>query len=86
MAARASRTRKAYFASVYVLATFPSPRIKAQVTASCSAFWAEVLGGKGFASLMLRAFTIPCPSDSISDKTIAISKPFLLRVFYGLIC
>lgn len=57
MAARASRTRKAYFESVYVLATFP--RIKAQVTASCSAFGLEVLGGKGFASLMPRAFTVP---------------------------
>ena len=62
MAARASRTRKAYFASVYVLATFPSPRIKAQVTASCSAFWAEVLGGKDCAALILELLTVAYPA------------------------
>ena len=47
---------------MYELATFPSPRIKAQVRASSSAFWAEVLGGNGFASLMPRVLTIAYPA------------------------
>lgn len=45
--------RKAYFVSVYMFIIFPFPRFKALVRAISSAFWAEVLAGKDFASVTL---------------------------------
>lgn len=85
---RACKTRKTYSGSVCVFTIFPSLKIQAQVRAISSAFWAEVLDSTGFAAMTLWALTIaiPCPLDSISNKTIAFRKPFFLRVFYGLVC
>ena len=81
----ACKTRKVYFETRYIFIIFPFPRIKAWVRAISSAFWAKVLGGKIFASMMLwvPAKTYPALL-TVSNKTSAISKPFFLRTFYGL--
>ena len=57
-AAWACKTRKAYFESVYLFITFPSIRVRALVRAISSAFGAEGLSGKGFASVTLWMLTI----------------------------
>ena len=85
MAVWACKTRKVYFETRYIFIIFPSPGIKAWVRAISSAFWAKVLGGKGFASVMLWVLTKAYPALlTISNKTSAISKPFFFRTFYGL--
>ena len=53
IAARAYKTRNTYFESVHIFITLSFPRIKAQVRATSSAFWAKVLGGNDFAFMML---------------------------------
>lgn len=88
IAAWSCKIRKAYLESVCILKIFPSPKTKAQVKAISSAFWAKVLAGKVFTSTntMSAHNSISCSPDSILNETTAISKPFLLRVVYGLIC
>ena len=53
---------KAQFESVYRSIIFPSLRIKAHIMALSSAFWAEVLGGKDCAALILELLTVAYPA------------------------
>ena len=53
IAAWAYKTRNTYFESVHIFIIVSLPRIKAQVRATSSAFWAKVLGSDNFAFMML---------------------------------
>ena len=58
---------------------FPFSSSKARVRAMSSANWAQVPGGKGLASMVLK-FETTRSSFSIQDKTASIRVPNFLRI------
>lgn len=57
-----SRIWKAYLESVKIVREDPCAKVKAQVRAISSACWFVVLGGKGFASIVLSRETMAYPA------------------------